>query len=115
MCASKTSIQLSASSGATTSSPSDSVEIDNNEIHHWRGAGVRVLDGNGVINRANANTVQVHDNFIHHDQHPASSNCLSAANSGPSDRNPAFTVIDRDRNGRAGALGVDGRSGMPTS
>jgi hypothetical protein len=58
---------------------SQSVEIDHNEIHHWRGAGVRVLDGNSVINRANANTVQVHDNFIHHNQHPASSNCLSAA------------------------------------
>src|SRR5262249_28612859 len=59
----------------------NNVEIDHNEIYRWRGAAVSVYDGNGGpsrtgdpnyvgrINRDNANTVWVHDNYIHHNQH----------------------------------------------
>jgi hypothetical protein len=56
------------------------VEIDHNEIYLWRGAGVEVQDCDGcdspssLLNRPvpgdNRTTVWVHDNYIHHDQHP---------------------------------------------
>ena len=58
---------------------SQHVEIDNNEFFGWRGAGVDVQDpivrGDppgtpGRINRANADTVSVHDNYMHDNQHP---------------------------------------------
>ncbi|MER6434396.1 hypothetical protein ABT272_43210 [Streptomyces sp900105245] len=45
------------------------IEVDHNEISGWRGAAVQVMDENGRINRDNAHTVHVHDNFIHHNQH----------------------------------------------
>jgi len=48
------------------------VEIDHDEIYSWRGAGVSVNDqdeANG-ISQANAHSVWVHDNYIHHNQHP---------------------------------------------
>ncbi|MGH8533263.1 MAG: right-handed parallel beta-helix repeat-containing protein, partial [Gammaproteobacteria bacterium] len=48
---------------------SKNVEIDNNEISGWRGAGVYVGDPRRVINPDNYNTVWVHDNFIHHNRH----------------------------------------------
>jgi hypothetical protein len=47
------------------------VEIDHNEIYRWRGAGITVQDGdNDMINKGNAATVSIHDNYIHHNQHP---------------------------------------------
>jgi hypothetical protein len=49
------------------------VEIDHNEIYRWRGSGITVVDGDNerdLINRANASTVSIHDNYIHHNQHP---------------------------------------------
>jgi hypothetical protein len=64
---------------------SQHIEIDHNEISRWRGAAVSVHDGStnqdfaNRINRANADTVWVHDNFIHHNQHPSSSICGSSA------------------------------------
>ena len=65
---------------------SQGVEIDHNEIYRWRGAAVNVHDGNGAddpnfvgrINRDNAHTVWVHDNYIHHNQHPSRDNCGTA-------------------------------------
>jgi len=62
---------------------SQDVEIDHNEIYRWRGGGVNVHDGVsddrpnfvGRINRDNANTVWVHDNYIHHNQHPSAGSC----------------------------------------
>jgi hypothetical protein len=45
------------------------VEIDNNELFGWRGSAVDVRDPFNRINLDNYNTVWVHDNFIHHNQH----------------------------------------------
>ena len=46
------------------------VEIANNEIYGWRGAAVRVDDQDDQIHRSvNAQTVRIHDNYIHHNQH----------------------------------------------
>lgn len=45
------------------------VEIDNNELFGWRGSAVQVRDPFNRINSYNYNTVRVHDNFIHHNQH----------------------------------------------
>jgi Right handed beta helix region/PASTA domain len=47
---------------------SRNVEIDNNEISGWRGAGVEVRDTWNRIALANYDTVRVHDNTIHHNQ-----------------------------------------------
>lgn len=55
------------------------VEIDHNEIDHWRGAGVNVSDPNNLINQDTADTVRVHDNYIHHNQHPGADTCIDAA------------------------------------
>ena len=85
---------------------SQHVQIDHNEIYHWRGAGVNVHDGNdadnptyvGRLNRdtvddaANAHNVWVHDNYIHHNQHPAADNCI-------------------DGSGHAGGYGVEASDG----
>jgi hypothetical protein len=79
---------------------SQDVEIDHNEIYRWRGAAVNVHDGNasndpnfvGRINLDNAGTVWVHDNYIHHNQHPSSNYC-------------GETLIDGD--GHAAGYGVE--------
>jgi hypothetical protein len=45
------------------------VQIDNNEIYGWRGAAIEVSDNLERISlTANAMTVRVHDNYIHHNQ-----------------------------------------------
>ncbi|GAA3283904.1 PASTA domain-containing protein [Dactylosporangium vinaceum] len=52
------------------------VEIGFNEMYLWRGTAVQVLDCDdcdskrNLITRDNGNTIRVHDNYIHHDQHP---------------------------------------------
>lgn len=46
------------------------VEIDHCQIDHWRGAAVQVIDDQGQLDLGHAGMVWVHDNFIHHDQHP---------------------------------------------
>jgi Tectonin domain/Right handed beta helix region/PASTA domain len=46
------------------------VEIDHCQIDHWRGTGVAVLDYQQQLDLAHAGMVWVHDNFIHHNQHP---------------------------------------------
>ena len=65
---------------------SNKVEIDHSELMRWRGAAVTVRDGNGDnkaelapgrIHRTNADTVNVHDNFIHHNQHPTDDVCTT--------------------------------------
>lgn len=48
---------------------SHNVEIDHNEIFGWRGAGVEVRDTWNRIGLANHDTVRVHDNTFHHNQH----------------------------------------------
>jgi hypothetical protein len=55
----------------------NNVEIDNNEIYGWRGAGVLVtdhedwlcLETSATCPVANPGSVRIHDNFIHHNQH----------------------------------------------
>jgi hypothetical protein len=82
---------------------SQDVQIDQNEISRWRGAAVNVHDGNnaddphfiGRVNRANADTVWIHDNYIHHNQHPSTDFCGSG-------------VID---GGHAGGYGVEAADG----
>jgi Putative Ig domain/PASTA domain/Right handed beta helix region len=79
------------------------VEIDHNELYRWRGAAVNVHDGNSRINRDNASTVRVHDNYIHHNQHPSSDTCESsliggghAAGYGVVATDGAYVLIERN-------------------
>ena len=85
------------------------IEIDHNEIYHWRGAAVGVHDGNtgdgpgdpntvGRITRANADTVWVHDNYIHHNQHPNNQEC-------------GGNQLHLDDGGHAGGYGVEAAEG----
>ncbi len=51
----------------------DHVEIDNNELYGWNGAAIGVNDDAGRISYArNPGAVRIHDNYIHHNQHPTS-------------------------------------------
>jgi hypothetical protein len=91
---------------------SQNVEIDRNEIFRWRGSAVSVHDGNnandpnfiGRINRDNANTVRIHDNYIHHNQHPSADDCAHAvidggghsAGYGVEVADGAFALIERN-------------------
>ncbi len=48
------------------------VEIDHNELYGWRGSAIDVRDDHDRIShdaQYNADTVHVHDNYIHHNQH----------------------------------------------
>ena len=58
------------------------VEIDHNDISHFAGSGVEVHDPRDRINRDNADSVWIHDNYIHHNQHPAGDNCVTAVVTG---------------------------------
>jgi len=55
---------------------SQHVEIDHNEFYGWRGSDVDIHDPGfapdhtGRINRDNAGTMWVHDNFMHDNKHP---------------------------------------------
>jgi hypothetical protein len=83
---------------------SQHVEIDHTELYHWRGAGVNVHDGNnandtsflGRLNQDgvedNSTNVWVHDNYIHHNQHPSNVSCI-------------------DGSGHAGGYGVEASDG----
>jgi hypothetical protein len=50
-------------------SSSVNIEIDNNELFGWRGAAVEVRDPFNRINGINFDTVRVHDNYIHNNEH----------------------------------------------
>jgi hypothetical protein len=83
---------------------SQHVEIDHSELYHWRGAAVNVHDGNTTDDplyrgRLNQDTVEddslnvwVHDNYIHHNQHPSADTCI-------------------DGGGHAGGYGVEAADG----
>jgi Right handed beta helix region len=82
---------------------STNVEIDHNEIYRWRGSGVVVHDGGGRINRERADTVRIHDSYIHHNQHPASDDCISrlfegghSAGYGVQVADGAYALIERN-------------------
>jgi Right handed beta helix region len=49
---------------------SQRVQIEHNELFRWRGSTVVVYDEMGRINKENAGTVWVHDNYMHDNQHP---------------------------------------------
>jgi len=104
------------------------VEIDHNELYHWRGAAVNVHDGNNANNSTylgrlnqdtvedNTNNVWVHDNYIHHNQHPSAETCIDggghAGGYGVEAADGAYLKIDRNvfdwnRHSIAG----DGKSG----
>src|SRR5262249_50600004 len=54
------------------------VEIDHDELDHWRGAAVSVQDPEKMIAQANLTTVRIHDNWIHHNQHPSANSCIDS-------------------------------------
>jgi hypothetical protein len=74
----------SDSDGIAVYSSTD-VQIDHNELYRWRGAAVNVHDGDSqdpsnnrdLIHRSNAQTMWIHDNYIHHNQHPSTNVCGS--------------------------------------
>jgi hypothetical protein len=48
----------------------NNLEIDHNEVYGWRGAGISIRDDLGRISlQSNPDTVHIHDNWIHHNQH----------------------------------------------
>jgi hypothetical protein len=49
---------------------SKNVEVDHSEFYHWTGTAVQVRDLGNRINRDNSDTVSIHDNWIHDNQHP---------------------------------------------
>jgi hypothetical protein len=49
---------------------SQNVEVDHNEFYHWTGTAVQVRDARNHINRDNSDTVSIHDNWMHDNQHP---------------------------------------------
>lgn len=53
-----------------TVSSSVNVEIDHNEFTRWRGSAIDIHDTSGRINIDNAGAMWIHDNFLHHNQHP---------------------------------------------
>jgi hypothetical protein len=74
------------------------VEIDHNEIYGWRGAAVAVSDEQNRIGLANADTDRIHDNFIHHNQHPTG-NVIGGghgAGYGVGTFNGAYALIERN-------------------
>src|SRR6185503_18067138 len=56
---------------------SRNVEIDHNEIYGFHGSAIDVNDEQGRISLTEANTVWVHDNYIHHNQQPSKDNCVN--------------------------------------
>jgi hypothetical protein len=59
-----------------------SVEIDHSEIFHWAGAAVQVVDNRQRINRDNASSVWIHDNYLHHNNNPTADLCCSGHGAG---------------------------------
>ena len=105
------------------------VEIDHDEIHHFRGSAVAVHDGNDAndpafLGRLNQDTahddtknVRVHDNYIHHNQHPSANNCSPfgdhhAQGYGVEAADGAYVKIERNVfDWNRHAIAGDGKSG----
>ncbi|MGW3631181.1 tectonin domain-containing protein [Streptomyces sp. NPDC005122] len=81
---------------------SQNVEIDHDEFARWRGAAINVQDPGNRINRANADTVWVHDNYIHDNQHPTMDGIEDAFGShhgagyGVALNNGAYALIEKN-------------------
>ncbi|UWE08373.1 FG-GAP repeat domain-containing protein [Actinacidiphila bryophytorum] len=90
------------------------VEVDHNEIYSWRGAGVEVSDPRGLIDRNNASSVWIHDNYIHDDQHPTGDLVGGGHGEGygVETANGATALIERNVfDGNRHAVAGDGRPG----
>ncbi|MFG1807691.1 FG-GAP repeat domain-containing protein [Streptomyces sp. NPDC049040] len=90
------------------------VEVDHNEIYSWRGAGVEVSDPRGLIDRGNAGSVWIHDNFVHDDQHPTGATIGGGHGEGygVETANGATALIERNVfDGNRHAVAGDGRPG----
>lgn len=79
------------------------VEISFNEMYLWRGTAVQVLDCDdcanprNLITQDNGNTVRVHDNYIHHDQHPTGEiGGGHGAGYGVAVNHGAYVLVDRN-------------------
>ncbi|SEO47066.1 FG-GAP-like repeat-containing protein [Actinacidiphila rubida] len=73
------------------------VEIDHSEIDHWRGAAVSIVDGQNRIGLQNARTVWVHDDYIHHNQHPTGTICCGhGAGYGVETSHGAYALVERN-------------------
>jgi hypothetical protein len=73
------------------------VEIDHSEIDHWRGAAVSIQDGQSRIGLQNARTVWVHDDYIHHNQHPTGAICCGhGAGYGVETSHGAYALVERN-------------------
>jgi len=46
------------------------IEIDHCEVDHWRGSAVAVIDLADRLDLEHADSIWIHDDFIHHNQHP---------------------------------------------
>lgn len=96
---------------------SQNVEIDHNEIDHWRGKGISIRDPDNRIAQDNADTVRVNDNYIHHNQHPNGNMCLidggsHAAGYGVEVSYGAYALIDSNVfDWNRHAIAGDGRDG----
>ncbi|MGV9708842.1 right-handed parallel beta-helix repeat-containing protein [Streptomyces sp. NPDC003483] len=81
---------------------SRNVEIDHDEFTRWRGAAIDVQDPGNRIDRADAGTVWVHDNYIHDNQHPTMNGIEDAFGShhgagyGVALNNGAYALIERN-------------------
>jgi hypothetical protein len=92
------------------------VEIDHNEIYRWRGAGITVTDGDDerdLINLGSARKVSIHDNYIHHNQHPTGEICCGHGGGyGVQTVHGAYAMVTHNVfTGNRHAIAGDGRPG----
>ncbi|HZM74739.1 MAG TPA: putative Ig domain-containing protein [Candidatus Limnocylindrales bacterium] len=117
------SVGMSGAAGISVFSSVD-VEIDHNEVYRWRGSGIGVFDGDtvgrNILNRDNATEVSIHDNYIHHNQHPSSNVCGSgpldggghSAGYGVLISGGAYALVERNVfDGNRHAIAGDGSQG----
>jgi hypothetical protein len=69
-------------SNAVQIESAQNVEIDHCQIDHWRGAAVAIRDFQNQLDLAHAGLVWVHDNFIHHNQHPTADTVIPGGGHG---------------------------------
>lgn len=94
-------------SNGISSSSYVNLEITNNELYGWSGSAVRVNDNSNRIDPAtNPETVRVHDNYIHHNQHVGSHGYGVVVGNG------AYALIERNVfDWNRHAIAGDGSSG----
>jgi len=91
---------------------SRNIEIDHSEFTRWMGFGVAVYDDTGRINLDNADTVWIHDNSFHDNQHPDSEPSGHGAGYGVVLYEGGYALIERnvfDNNRHS--IAADGHTG----